>query len=106
MFVYLFIIVLRFAFFAFLLFVHIFTFFAVHILYIPPRAIADAKIYKYISIIFLLYIVERRLGYIFNIYALALRWYILYVIFASFMFFVFTRILRVVDKRRNNSFKK
>lgn len=102
MFVYLFTIVLRFAFFAFLLFVHIFTFFAVHILYIPPRAIADAKIYKYI----LLYIVERRLGYIFNIYALALRWYILYVIFASFMFFIFSRILRVVDKRRNNSFKK
>lgn len=106
MFIYLFALVLRFLFFAFLSFVHIFTLFAVHILYILPRSIADTKIHKYIAIIFLLYIVERRLGYIFNIYALGLRWYILYVIFASFVLFIVVRILRIVDKRRNNHFKK
>ncbi len=106
MFIYLFALVLRFAFFAFLSLVHMFTLFAVHILYILPRSIADTKIYKYIPIIFLLYIIERRLGYIFNIYALALRWYILYIMFASFVLFVVVRILRIVDKRRNNHFKK
>lgn len=106
MFIYLFTLVLRFAFFAFLVFIHIFTLFSTYILYIPPRAIADTKIYKYISIIFLLYIVERRLGYIYNIYAFALRRYILYVIFASFVLFIVARILRIVDKRRKDDLKK
>lgn len=101
MIIYLTFLVLRFIFYASIAFVKIFFFLANHVVYILPRAMADTKLYKYIIMMSILYIVQNILGDTKNLAIMFARWYILYLMFASFVLFILVRIYNGVAGKKN-----
>ena len=100
MIIYLMFIVLRFLFFASIAFIKIFFFLANHVVYILPRAMAGTKIYKYIIMMIILHLIQRALGGTNNLAIMFARWYILYLMFASFVLLIFFRIYDGISKKR------